>query len=74
MARIKIGGQIAIYHCVSRTVAGERLFGDVEKEQLRTMIWAQAQFCGLEVLSYCVMSNHFHVLVKVPASIEIDDR
>jgi REP element-mobilizing transposase RayT len=23
-------------------------------------------FCGVRVLTYCVMSNHFHVLVEVP--------
>ena len=24
------------------------------------------QFCGVQVLTYCLMSNHFHVLVEVP--------
>ena len=24
------------------------------------------RFCGLRVLSFCVMSNHFHILVEVP--------
>ena len=24
------------------------------------------EFCGVRVLTYCVMSNHFHVLVEVP--------
>jgi len=25
-----------------------------------------AAFCGLEVITYCMMSNHFHLLVRVP--------
>jgi REP element-mobilizing transposase RayT len=24
------------------------------------------QFCGVRVLTYCVMSNHFHLLIEVP--------
>ena len=23
-------------------------------------------FCGVQVISYCIMSNHFHLLVEVP--------
>jgi REP element-mobilizing transposase RayT len=53
---------------MTRTVNGERLFKDREKEILRKMIWQVADFSGVEVLTYCVMSNHFHVLVRVPPS------
>ena len=24
------------------------------------------KFCGVQVLSYCLMSNHFHILVRIP--------
>jgi REP element-mobilizing transposase RayT len=37
------------------------------------MIWQVADFSGVEVLTYCVMSNHFHVLLRVPAKQEIGD-
>jgi REP element-mobilizing transposase RayT len=53
---------------MSRVVGGERLFGSREKEVLRKMLWQVADFCGVEILTYCVMSNHFHVLVRVPPS------
>ena len=59
--RIKFPG--AVYHCMSRTVAGERLFEKREKEVLRKMLWQVAEFSGGEILTYCVMSNHFHVLL-----------
>ena len=63
--RIKVAGAAATYHCMTRTVNGERLFGDREKEVLRKMIRQVADFSGVEVLTYCIMSNHFHVLVRV---------
>jgi len=62
-----------VYHCTTRTVNGEFLFKDREKEMLRKMIWQSADFCGVEILTYCIMSNHFHVLVRVPDGGEISD-
>ena len=33
----------------------------------------EVQFCGVQVLTYCVMSNHFHVLVRVPDGGTVSD-
>lgn len=65
--RLKAKG-CAAYHCMSRTVNGEYLFGDREKEVLRKMMWQAADFSGVEVLTYALMDNHFHILVRVPNS------
>lgn len=62
--RLKVNG--GIFHLMSRTVDGEFLFEDVQKEQVRKMIGVVAEFSGVELLTYCVMSNHFHLLVRVP--------
>ena len=37
------------------------------------MLWQVADFCGVEVLTYCVMSNHFHVLARVPVAADVPD-
>jgi hypothetical protein len=59
---------------MTRAVNGERLFEDREKEILRKMLWQVADFCGVEVLTYCIMSNHFHVLLRVPEVSKITDK
>ena len=66
MRRIKVSGAAAVYHCMTRTVNGEMLFEDRAKEVLRKMLWQVAEFCGAEILTYCVMTNHFHVLLRIP--------
>lgn len=66
--RIIVRGETAVYHCMSRTVAGTRLFDTHAKEVLRKMMWDAATFSGVEILAYCIMTNHFHVLVRIPAS------
>ena len=65
MARIKLTHRTAVYHCISRIVGGQFLLDDLGKEKLRQLLWHQAAFCGIEILTYCLMSNHFHALVRV---------
>lgn len=74
--RLKITepGVDAVYHCMTRTVNGECLFGARDKERLRRMLWQIADFSGVEVLTYAVMSNHFHVLVYVPYQEVVSDQ
>ena len=71
--RLKVYGKSAVYHCMTRTVNGELLFKDRDKEILRKMIRQVADFCGVEVLTYCIMSNHFHVLLQVPDAPSVSD-
>ncbi len=56
----------AIYHCISRVVDRRFVFGDEEREYFRMFMRMQENFSGCRVLSYCVMSNHFHILLEVP--------
>ncbi len=54
------------YHVMSRTCGGEVFLDDVEKEALRRVIWRMAEFSGIKVVTYCLMTNHFHLLAEVP--------
>ena len=56
----------AIYHCVSRVVDRRLVFGKQECEAFRMFMRMYENFSGCRVLSYCVMSNHFHLLLEVP--------
>ena len=54
------------YHFMSRTCGGDIYFDDTVKEALRRVLWRVADFCGIQVLTYCIMGNHFHVLASIP--------
>ena len=43
------------------------MFGDEEKEQFRYYMRVYEEFCQVRVLAFCLMSNHFHILLEVPA-------
>ncbi len=74
-ARIKVPAaeKEAVYHCVTRTVNKERLFDRMAKEVLRRQLWQVADYCGVQILSYTILSNHFHVVVRVPQEQPVSD-
>lgn len=37
------------------------------------MVWKVADYCGLQIITYAVLSNHLHVLVRVPAHSAVSD-
>ncbi|MGL4400656.1 MAG: transposase [Luteolibacter sp.] len=55
-----------IYHCISRVVDRRFVFEDAKREHFRMFMRMQENFSGCRVLSYCIMSNHFHILLEVP--------
>ena len=56
----------ACYHVTSRVVHRQFLFQAEEKEHFRVLMRMFERFSGCRVLSYCVMTNHFHLLLEVP--------
>src|ERR1700752_4116387 len=68
--RVKADGQ-GFYHCISRVVEGRFIFqvsghGSVEAERFIMLMRRLEAFSGVRVLTYVLMSNHFHLLCEVP--------
>ena len=61
-------GRPALYHCISRVVDRRFVLGAAEREQFVAYMRLYERFCQVQVLSFCVMSNHFHLLLEVPAA------
>ena len=60
----------AIYHCISRVVGRGFVLEVDEREHFRMLMRMCEKFTGCRVLSYCLMSNHFHLLLEVPPTPE----
>ena len=59
--------EMARYHAMSRAVNGEFYFRKTaDKENFCALMWRVAAYCGLQILAFVVMSNHFHVEIHVP--------
>ena len=70
--RVKLDGE-GFYHVVSR-IGGKRfLIDEAEKGVLLGMIRAAAAFSGVELYTFAIMSNHFHLLVRIPRRREVSE-
>ena len=56
----------AFYHCVSRVVDKRFALGEEEKERFVKLMRGYEAFCGVRLVTFCIMSNHVHLLVEVP--------
>jgi REP element-mobilizing transposase RayT len=65
IARLKVKGEPSVYHVISRTTLEGFVFGDVEKDHLLGLMKRLSEFYFAEILGFCVMGNHFHLLVRM---------
>ena len=73
-ARLKVPPDrpTGFYHCLSRVVDRRFIFDTAEKEHFLALMRECERFCRVRVLTYALMSNHFHILLEVsqrPASL-----
>ena len=54
------------FHCVSRVVNRDFVFHDAEREKFADILRAVETFAGIRVLTWTILSNHFHVLLEIP--------
>jgi putative transposase len=57
---------VAHYHCISRVVDRRFVLLEPEKEMFVGMMRMYEKLCGVRVLTFCVLANHFHILLEVP--------
>lgn len=62
-----------IYHLMSRTALDGFPLGDVEKEYLLHLMKKFSGLFFVDVLGFCIMGNHFHLVVKMNPEENLDD-
>jgi putative transposase len=65
IARMVLKGEPGVYHVISRTALAGFVLGDIEKDFLLNLIRRLSRVYFAEVLGFCLMGNHFHLLVRM---------
>ena len=60
------GSQAGCFHVVNRIYDRKYLLDEEGKEMLLKLVRAYEDVLGVEVLTFCIMDNHFHLLLRVP--------
>ncbi len=63
--RLIIGDETAVYHVMSRTALDGFPLGDIEKDFMLDLIRRYSALYFVEILGFCLMGNHFHILVRM---------
>ncbi len=68
MARpLRIEYKGAVYHILSRGNQGEEIFSDdSDREYFVEILQRAVEKYGIEVYAYCIMGNHYHLLISTP--------
>jgi len=74
LRRLKVKGEDAYYHIISRTVHQRFLLGNTEKEMFVRMVKKYSNLYFVKVIGYCIMSNHFHLLIKMEPEHKFSDK
>ncbi len=74
IARILIDDRPSVYHVMSRTALDGLPLKAVEKDHLLNIIQHFSTLYFIEVMGFCIMGNHFHILTRVhPGNTILDD-
>ena len=65
IARLVVKGKKAVYHVMTRTALDGYVLEDVEKDFLLRHIRWLGKVYFVEVLSFCIMGKHFHLLARM---------
>ncbi|MFW5730701.1 MAG: transposase [Desulfonatronovibrionaceae bacterium] len=74
MPRFILSHRQATYHVISRTALDGLPLGEEEKRLLLNIIKDMSAVYFCEVLGFCIMGNHFHLLVTMFPEDEITDQ
>jgi len=65
IARMIIPDEKTVYHVMSRTALDGYPFGDAEKDELAKILLKLSHIYFTELLGFCIMGNHFHLLIRM---------
>ena len=62
----RINDYETVHHLTSRIAHRVYFLKDDERNDFQELMLRVAHFCGLRLLGWCIMENHFHILVYLP--------
>ena len=72
--RMLVTDQPAVYHVISRSALPDLPISDADKETFLNNLKFLASVYFVDILGFCIMGNHFHLLVQTHPEDELSDQ
>ena len=73
IARMFVKGEELTYHIISRTALDGFVIDDGDKDYFVDLIKHMSKVYFVEVLAFSIMSNHFHLVIRMKSDEGISD-
>ncbi len=65
--RLILDPEACAYHCITRCAGQAWLFDTpAKRSRIQRIIFAAAELRGVELINYSILSNHLHILARIP--------
>ena len=64
---------LTIHHIMNRIAHQVFFLKEEERNDFVAMMKRSAEFSGIQLIAWCIMTNHFHLLAFLPERIEVDE-
>ena len=64
---------LTVHHVMNRIAHQVFFIKEEERNDFVAMMKRSAEFSGIQLMAWCIMTNHFHLLVFLPERIEVDE-
>ena len=69
----RIKKPLTFHHIVNRIAHRVFFLRDEERNDFLAMLRRVAEFTGIKLVGWCIMTNHFHLLAFLPERVEVDE-
>jgi len=69
----RVKDQDTVHHILNRIAHRVYFLGDDERNDFIEMIRRAAEYCGIKVLAWCVLTNHFHLMIHLPVADDVGE-
>lgn len=71
--RGKLCDNQVVYHCYSRIVGGDYLIDELGQAIFHSLMWKRAAFGGIQIISFVILSGHYHIVARVLTTSPLTD-
>ena len=72
-SNFRVKEYLTVHHVMNRIAHQVFFLKEEERNDFVAMMKRSAEFSGIQLIAWCIMTNHFHLLAFLPERVEVDE-